>query len=446
MWMECNIHIFTENNTSVVAHLILKEEDNEVFMEFKNKDEMIICDRVLQYNSLHLDESNHKMCTFQSATLNRIILFNKESDSAEFLQILSKHGILIPLTHDSYTFVINRNSGQNNRFDIMNVIKHTFISDNDNVKIRQVDGFIYGTIEQILPTSQFARFTVDDAETAKLDSLLYSSLSVPIEAYPKILSRLLNVDKIEEKLSDMMKIKKQWELTTHAEWDHHCELRIFVHDVEEWIDNNCPLSQLHRKLIFNLAISLFTNLFGNLKYSPQLMFFIKLMISAFISDNSNESSFIANNGEGLTFEEAENMIYWHLKSLWMILSKSKISSLQESLLIRTDLSAISSSTLEMLNDRNLASLEFAFNDADVFFSFGKKRSEMLMMLVSAISSHNITGFRKNGIIASFVLLQEKLQSIGDVNSFINAYSIEIRKLDSRLLLYNIERLFASERH
>ena len=71
---------------------------------------------------------------------------------------------------------------------------------------------------------------------------------------------------------------------------------------------------------------------------------------------------------------------------------------------------------------------------------------MLMMLTAAIASNDFNGFRKNGIIASLVLLQERLQTINDVGLFSNSYSIELRKLDSRLLLYNIERLFASENH
>ncbi|OHT13721.1 hypothetical protein TRFO_16041 [Tritrichomonas foetus] len=370
----------------------------------------------------------------------------KESDSSNFLQILSKHGILTPLTHDPYSFVITRPSGQNNRFDhIVGAIINTFRNEGDSTKIRPVDGFVYGTIEQILPSCQLARFTVEDASNAKIETLLFSSLSIPIEAYPTLFSRILNINNLDEKISDLMKLKKQWELTSYAEWDHHSALRAFVHDVEEWIDENCQMSELHCRLLFNLSITLFTDFFGNLQFSEQLMYLISVMMSAFISDNSKDGCFIANDGTGLTFEEAENNIYWNLKAALLKISKNKMSSLQESLSIRTALSAISSSTLEMLNDHGFTSLDFTFIEAEVFFGYNKKRSEKLLLLVSALASNDINGFRKNGIIASLILLQETLQIIKDNDSFIHKFSIEIRKLDSRLLLYNIERLFASER-
>lgn len=448
-WMECLVHIFTTENHAIAVNLVMKIESGEVIIEFWNDKELITKDRLFQYNSLRLDEVDQKKCTLQSASLNRIIIFQKEPDLSKFLSLLSKHGILTPLTFDQYSFVISRPpNGQINLFDIVGAIRNTFKGENENYKARPVDGFIYGTIEPQLPSSQLARFTIEDAKTAKLESLLFSTLQIPIESYSIIISRLLKVENINDKMSDLMKLKKQWELITSAEWKHNCDLRIFVHDVEEWIERNHRLYSFesHCKLLFNIAITLFTDKFGSLKFSNQLMFIIRLVSYVFISDNAKEDNFIANNGEGLTFEEAENMIYWHVKSLWQKLNESKNSPLQESLSIRTALSGISSSTLEMLNDRGLTSLDFSFQDADIFFSSGKKRSEMLMMLTAAIASNDFNGFRKNGIIASLVLLQERLQTINDVGLFSNSYSIELRKLDSRLLLYNIERLFASENH
>lgn len=444
--MESLVHIFTTKNHAIAVSLVMKIENGEVIIEFWNGNEIITTDQLFKYNSLRLDKTDQKKCTLQSKLLNRVIIFQKEPDLDKFLHLLSEHGILTPFANDQYSFGINRPSkGQMKNFNIYNVIRSTFKGD---VKIRPVDGFIYKTIEQQLPLSQFARFTAEDASTAKLDSLLFSNFSIPIESYSIIISRLLQIDDINNRMTDLMKLKKQWELITFAEWNHHCDLRIFVHDVEQWIDQNHQIYSFesHCKLLFNIAITLFTDTFGSLKFSDQLMFIIRLVSYAFISDNANEDNFIANNGEGLTFEEAENMIFWHVKSLWEKMNDSKISPLQESLSIRTALSGISSSTLEMLNDRGLTSLEFAFNDADVFFSNGKKKSEMLMMLVAAIASKDFNGFRKNGIIASLVLLQEKLQIINDNDLFMKSYSLELRKLDSRLLLYNIERLFATENH
>lgn len=448
--MESLVHIFTTKNHAIAVSLVMKIESNEVLIEFWNGNDKITTDRLFQYNSLRLDKTDQKKCTLQSAALNRVIIFQKEPDLDKFLHLLSEYGILTPITFDQYSFVISQpTNGQMNKFNIVHAIRNTFKGDNENIKIRPVDGFIYKTIEQQLPFSQFARFTVEDATTAKIDSLIYSSLSIPIELYSIIISKLLKIEDINGRMSDLMKLKKQWELITFAEWNHHCDLRIFVHDVEQWIDQNSTQNnsaESYNKLLFNVAITLFTDSFGSLKYSNQLMFIIKIVSCAFISDNANENNFIANNGEGLTFEEAENMIFWNVKTLWKKMNDSKISPLQESLSIRTALSGISSSTLEMLNDRGLTSLEFAFNDADCFFSFGKKKSEILMMLSAAIASKDFNGFRKNGIIASLVLLQEKLQIINDNYTFMKSYSTELRKLDSRLLLYNIERLFATENH
>lgn len=429
--------------------MVMKNDNNEILIEFWNGQELMTVDRLFQYDSLIIDEQNHQKCTLQSSAINRILIFPREADISKFLSILSKDGVLIPNSTDQYTFrIIRPHISQNNLLGIVGAIRNTFKSEIDPNKIRPVDGFTFGTIEQQLPTTQFARFTIDDATNSKLESLLFSSISIPIEAYPIIFKRLLKIStEIDIQLSTLMKLKKQWELTTYSEWNHHCELRIFVHDVEQWIESNCSMSsELHRKLLFHIAITLFTDSFGSLRFSKQFMFVIRLMLFSFISDNCNDDSFIANNGTGLTFEEAENSIYWLVKPLWTTISKSKLSSLQESLSIRTALSGISPSTLKMLNDHSVSSLEFAFNEADYFFSYGKKRSEMLLMVAAAIASNDLNGFRRNGILASLILLQEKLQTINDVNSFISGYSTELRKLDSRLLLYNIERLFASGYH
>jgi hypothetical protein len=123
------------------------------------------------------------------------------------------------------------------------------------------------------------------------------------------------------------------------------------------------------------------------------------------------------------------------------------SPLKESLGIRSLLSNMSASTLEMLNDRSITSFEFAFEEAVVNFSRGRSAEDALMLTAAALLSPDLRFFWQHGIAVSLVLLQATLQAlpVGNPAAFFEGYVSELRKVDARLLLYNIEKMVASTR-
>lgn len=73
----------------------------------------------------------------------------------------------------------------------------------------------------------------------------------------------------------------------------------------------------------------------------------------------------------------------------------------------------------------------------------RSKQDGLWLIAAALTSESLIKFRQYGIAVAFVLNQEKLHliSINESELFIETFLIELQKINTRVLLYNIERLF-----
>jgi hypothetical protein len=171
------------------------------------------------------------------------------------------------------------------------------------------------------------------------------------------------------------------------------------------------------------------------------MLLVFVIFSAFLTGDCLNGKILAQDGAELSDDEAEATVFWHSKVLIEKAAAASFSMLKESLSIWALLSTISVSTLEMLNDHNVTNFDFAFKEAVLLFSSEREVDATLLLAAAAVASGDLRAFYQNGITASLVLLQERLQvvPINRPGAFCEAYAVE-------LLLYNIERMIASTKH
>jgi hypothetical protein len=360
---------------------------------------------------------------------------------------MTRLGHFTAVPNNPYSFTISIHAPRTtDLFGYVNRIYHQFSGDQTPPPVRPVDGIILGTIDPSLPSLQCAALTSAEAESLNLAPVFFSRLCIPIDVYAIIYTRLFS--SAAGPMADYMQIREQWQLTSHAEWAHNYGLRLFVHDTEQWLEQ-APLIG-HKQVFFNVCMSLFTFRFGelNLKNHTQLMFLIKTVFMVFLKSKRKQERIVARGGERITDEEAENLVFWKAKAVIDMAATANFSMLKESLAIRSLLSNISASTLDMLNDRSITSFDFAFREAVLVFANGRNYEEEILLASAAIASGDFRMFYENGIAASLVLLQEKLQKVPleKVDEFYRLYAVELRKLDARVLLHNIERMLASTRH
>jgi hypothetical protein len=431
------VHLLINNSTTVVAHLSVTIKPSQVILQYLNDDGALVAsDNLSAYQFFHVDLSNHRQCIFRSQLIDRTIVFQRDNESTEFLSLMTKSGVFSAVPNNPFSFTISIPQSQPSGF--FGYFNRMY-RDIPGIS-RQVDGIVMGAIEQTLPSNSLTRLSPTD-----VNCQLFSNISIPRSVFPTVFSRLLDVKNCPT--ADYLKVKKQWELTSHAEWDHFYGLRVFVRSTDEWLERS---EIVHKRHFFNVCLSLFTYKFGDLKppNHPQIMFLVAVIFAAFLTGECLNGKILAQDGAELSDEEAESIVFWHAKVIIEKAAAATFSMLKESLSIRALLSTISGSTLEMLNDRNVMSFDFAFREAVLLFSNGRPVEDMLLLSAAAIASGDLRAFYQNGIAASLVLLQDKLQvvAMNRTEAFYEAYTEELKGLDVRLLLYNIERMIASTRH
>jgi hypothetical protein len=441
------VHLTVNQTTTIVAEMVVSLGKGEVTIQYLNGDNMVIAsDNLSAYKFFQLDQRNHRQCLFRSPLVDRTVVFQRDCDSADFLSLMTRHGHFAAVPNNPYSFEISIQAHRpTDLFGYMNRLYHQFSGDQTSPPCRPVDGIVLGTIEPSLPPLQCAALTFDDAESLSLSPAFFSTLLIPIDVYPVIYSRLLCG---AASIADYLRIREQWQLTSHAEWGHNYGLRVFVHDTERWLDQAAVI--VHKQVFFNVCMSLFTFQFGelSLKNHLQLMFLIKVVFLVFLTPKCTHERIVARGGETLADKDAESLVFWKAKAVIDLAAAANFSMLKESLAIRSLLSNISASTLDMLNDRSITSFDFAFREAVLVFADGRSYEEEILLASAAIASGDFRMFYENGIAASLVLLQEKLQTVplDRVDEFYRLYAAELRRLDPRLLLHNIERMLASTRH
>jgi hypothetical protein len=222
--MRCVIHLLVNEPTTVVAHLSLIIKPNPVVIHYLNHDEALIAsDNLSAYHLFNLEQSNHRQCIFCSQLADLAC--------STFLPFITKAGIFIPVPNNPFSISIPQET-QTSLFGYVNRFYRQLTGTTPVPGIqRQVDGIVMGTIDPSLHSTSLVPLSPDDVD--KFHSLLFSTIVIPRSVFPALFSRLLAVQTPSSE--SYLRVRRQWELTSHAEWDHNQAFRIFVHDTEEWL-------------------------------------------------------------------------------------------------------------------------------------------------------------------------------------------------------------------
>jgi hypothetical protein len=444
--MRCLVHLLVNETTTVVALMSVTIGPGQVVIHYLNPDDAVIAsDNLSAYQFFTVDQSNHRRCAFRSQLVDRTIVFQRDAESSDFLALMTRAGVFSAVPNNAFSFAIAVPAGAPSALAayVNRVYRHWSGTAPAGGARRAVDGIVMGAIDPALPAGPLAPLAPGDA--AGGGALRFSGLAVPRSAFPPLFSRMLAVRGAP--VAPYVRARRQWQLTSHAEWDHNAALRVFVRDTEQWLAH-APVA--FRQQFFNVALTLFAYRFGVVRPAshPQLMFLIWVVFAAFLTADCLNGRILAQSGAELGDDEAEALVFWHAKALAERAAAAAFSMHKESLSIRALLSTMSPSTLEMLNDRSVISFEFAFREAVLVFSRGRPEDTALLLAAAALACGDLRAFYQNGIVASLVLLQERLQAgpVNQVGQLEEAYSVGLQEIDARLLLYNIERMIASTRH
>lgn len=431
------VELIFDEGSSIKSFLKLSMQKGSVFFEYADEtNHSIIRESINQFRTIQLSEADPMKITIHGPLVDRSIRFEANEDYSKFLRFIQAQNALIPSESDPRTFIIKNQSSkkQPGLTDLVNAFVGKKPS-NDQIIRRSVDGFSFKYIESFLPSLKLNTLTKEESQTIDLSTIPLSTLQIPEDVFPILVTRLINPPDIAEEYS---RLKKQWELTSLEQWNLFLKMRVFVNAVEQYIEKSELSTKYHKQLFFNMALTLFTRYFAKLSSSPELLFCIKILIECFLTEYADTKGFLTTSNEMISFEKAELLIFSHLCEFWEKLLSDSVTLKEESTNVRNTLSRISPSTLAMLDDRKLELLDFSMTDADLFFTRGRNVNDSLLLFVSALSTGSISLFRKNMICASLVLLQEKLQLIPftDMKSFHETYQVELRFMNPRLLVLN----------
>lgn len=441
-----------DESTTIHAYLSLTPQKNDIgvqyFDEFKK---LIAQEKMSDFHTIQISPSNALQVSFHSRNVDRNIVFKDSQNYQAFWKLLQDKNLIENTTTDPRTFSIKKNPLEQGGGSVINSIISTLFTgmsqqNNNSPENRAVDGITFGSISALSPSSQLTPFSKTDAQNADLSSVSFSSITIASDAVPVIFERLLK-PKIPNE--DYTNLKLQWKLTSPAQWDHDYKLRSFVHSLDKYLKNSSQFTyEEYKVLLFNVALGLYTQYFGSLKYSSQLMLLIEMLIRGLLASKLENGMFkLKKDNQMKSPEETENIIFAHLIPLWdLVLESKKCAVPQETMKIKTMLQTISPSTNSMLDDRKIKQLDFVMKDADLFFTQGRKIEEYLLLIFSSIANGDISLFRQNIIAISLVLLQDKLQVIpyDQKTKFEESYSTGLREIDVRTLLYNYERLNSNQ--
>lgn len=129
------------------------------------------------------------------------------------------------------------------------------------------------------------------------------------------------------------------------------------------------------------------------------------------------------------------------------------------LCVKTQLSIISPSTNDLLENVGIHTLDFCKEDIDAFFIRNKNLSDSQLFLTAMMSSSNIVQFNSSVLSSILVLLQSRLQhsvlnfdsqdlgndfgnpkEASEIELFKTVLETSLGSLDTRLILYNEEGL------
>lgn len=433
-----NVTLIFDAKSSIKAFLKLSMQKGSVFFEYADEtNHSIIRESINQFRTIQLSEDDPMKIIIHGSLVDRSLRFESNQDFSKFLRFIQARNDLIPTESDPRTFTIKDKSPKKKQPGIADFV-NSLVNNKQNehqIMIRSVDGFAFKYIESILPSPKLNTLTIEEAQNIDLANIPLSTLEIPDNVFPILVARLINPPDIAE---EYKKLKEQWELTSSDEWNLFLKMRVFVHSVEQYIEKSQLSTEYHKKLFFNMALTLFTRYFSKLNCDPELLFVINILFQCFLTGYADSNGFLTTTNETISFEKAEILIFSHLCQFWENLRTSSDSVKKESFNVRQTLSKISPSTLAMLDDRNLNLLDFVMTDANLFFTRGRNVNESLLLFISALSTGNISLFRRNVICASLILLQEKLQLIpfNNMKSFTETYQVELRFINPRLLILN----------
>jgi hypothetical protein len=445
--MEAEVSLILDDTTTLFAFLVVKVQRELTFTFLDSDRQPIATDLVSQFCSVRLDESNPCKIILEGSDVTRCMIFQHERDVGKFYGVLQGKTELVVNERDprAFTFVHAKRKPEIDALRFLGTIASAIGSQISGSgatlpRKRPVDGFAFGTIEQIWPSVRIKAFTRAEA----LATNDFSTISLPFlqftdDSFAVMFEKIIEFPVDRE---ECVALRGQWALTTPGQWDHDSKLRSFVHSLDKSLQISPFTTIAVRSLFFSTCMSLFSHRWGDLAFDETLVCLCTTVIRTWFNANLDGEGLTAQSGEALSREEAEVLAFSRLLKLEQLWRAKPINIAEESTAIRSLLNEISPSTLAMLDDRGLKVLDFFLSEGRIFFTRGRSAHDSILLVFCAFLEGDFAVFRKKMVAVILILLQSKLEDvpIKDLNRFAEAFVVELRHIPTRLLLMNLMKL------
>lgn len=433
MQLSAEIDLLLDESTPLPATLTLKTRGSDISFTFLDtQGQAIATDLISQFRTIQISEENSLMTTLNGPFVTRCMIFHNERDMGKLYQLLHETASLKPRESDPRTFDLFDNRNGVTKF--IDKIKQT-------KTVKQVDGFMYGTIDSVLPSMKLNQMSKEAAETCNLIDLNLSAYHFDVACFAILFQRLLNPDDVSEEYEQL---KQQWKLTSVNQWNHDFKLRKFVHKLDSWISKSGIENEHLKVLTFNVCITLFTHYYGALEFNEQLVCILTTLMFSLFTAVTDDEGVEMTTGSKISYNEAESMLFAYITKLTQLVKDTVKSPEAEWRKMSTLLKDVSPSSMAVLEERNIRSLDFAQQDNNTFFTRGRSKYDSALLLLCAIWVGDIGVFRTHIDAVVFILLQEKLQETSkqprEKHEFVNTFLTELPHIPSRLLVLNCTKL------
>lgn len=433
MQLSADIDLILDEATQLRATLLLKIRGTDISFTFLDtQGQAIATDLISQFRTIQISEENSLMTTLNGPFITRCIVFRNERDMGKLYQLLHETASLKPRESDPRTFDLFDNRNEITKF--IDKIKQT-------KTVKHVDGFMYGTIDSILPSMKVSQMSKEAAETCNLIDLNLSAYHFDVACFAVLFERLLGIGDVSEEYEQL---KQQWKLTSVNQWNHDFKLRKFVYELDSWIAKSDMDNEHLKVLLFNVCVTLFTHYYGALEFNNQLICILTTLMFSLFTAVTDDEGLEMTTGSKISYKEAESMLFGYLMKLTKLVKDTMKNASTEWKKMSTLLKDVSPSSMSVLEERNINTLDFVQPDNDTFFTRGRSRYDSALLMLCALWVGDISVFRTHIDAIAFILLQEKLQETSKLprekHEFLNTFLTELPRIPARLLVLNCTKL------
>lgn len=305
--MSAKVQINLSGENDVELNLAYQIKNNDMLISLQdNEGGEIISDKLSQFSSINIDDSNALKITLKGPKFSREITFEKENEASDFFLTIQKIAKLTQLPGEKRSLLITimpQQAGVTDYVPLLGFLNKTISTTYKTVKtimkgkdlevpkeesVVEADGFTLGYIHKSISDVALSEYDTDsindnskiltaDSEIHKIDFSKTSAAESDLDVLriTESLQRISSLTFTESQIysiwnkfllprgiqmvqlyEDYQKIKTQWTTLLKGQWTHSFSLRSFVYNSETLIKESKILSTLpYNRIAFDVLIS-----------------------------------------------------------------------------------------------------------------------------------------------------------------------------------------------